>query len=83
MNEVLTNLPYPRYIVQDEDGEILKCVLNENEIVKFNPSEVYQIEKVLKKRKRGKKLQYYVKWLHLDKKFNSWIDENQFVTLNK
>ena len=83
VKEVLTNLPYPRYIVQDEDGEILKCVLNENEIVKFNPSEVYQIEKVLKKRKRGKKLQYYVKWLHLDKKFNSWIDENQFVALNK
>ena len=31
------NLPLPRYIVKDQNDEVLDSVLNENEIVKYTP----------------------------------------------
>ena len=81
IHEILSNLPFSRYIVKDEQGEILKCVLNENEIVRYIPNDVYQVEYVIKKRKRGKKTQFFVKWLHHDEKFNSWVDAKDIVQL--
>ena len=54
--EVKTNLSYPRYIVQDLEGEELSSVLNENELVSYTPKDGYKIEKILKRRtKRWKK----------------------------
>ena len=35
--------------------------------------EVYKIEKILKKRKRGKQEEYFVKWLGYPDKYNSWV----------
>lgn len=40
-------------------------------VVKDNDS-LWQIEKVIKRDRRGR---YYVKWLGFPTKFNSWVDE--------
>ena len=80
IRKVLNNLPFPRYIVEDAFGEELDSILNENELVKYIPPEngEYFIDKILKTRviARGEnkgKIEHFVSWLHLDKKFNSWV----------
>ena len=73
VSRVLHNLPLPRYIVKDEHGEELDSILNENELIAYNPGDRYMIEKILKKRMRKGTREVLVKWLHLDKKFNEWI----------
>ena len=35
--------------------------------------DVYKIETILKKRKKGRRVQYLVKWLGYPESFNSWI----------
>ena len=35
--------------------------------------EVYKIESILKKRKKGRRVQYLVKWLGYQESFNGWI----------
>ena len=73
ISKVLSNLPQPRYIVKDERDDELDCILHENEIVAYEPSDVYQIEKVLKTRWRNGKKQVLVRWLHYDDSFDSWL----------
>lgn len=74
VSKVLDNLPLARYVVKDYLNEELDNILNENELVAYNPSDKYKIEKILKERtnKKGKK-EFLVKWLHYDNKFNEWI----------
>ncbi len=38
-------------------------------------SDVYKIEKILKRRKSGKKTEYFVKWKGYDDDFNSWVTD--------
>lgn len=73
ISKVLDNLPRPRYVVKDENNEVLDNILNENELVAYKPSDVYDIEKVIKTRWRKGKKEALVRWLHYDKKFDSWI----------
>ena len=42
---------------------------------------MYEIEKILKKRGKGKNVQYLVKWLGYPNKFNSWVSNRQFQLL--
>ena len=56
-----------------KQGDELDNVLNENELITYKLSDVYQVEKVLKTRMRKGKKEAFVKWLHYDDKFNSWI----------
>jgi len=79
---VLKNLPFPRYIVEDEHGEELNCILNENELIAYEGKD-FQIEKVIRKRKNKKtgRNEYFVKWLGYSDNFNSWVDENDVIPL--
>ena len=43
---------------------------------------VYDVEKVLKTRRRNGKIEYYVKWKGYPNKFNSWIDSCSLVSAN-
>lgn len=36
---------------------------------------IFEVEKILKKRKKGNKVLYYVKWVGYDSKHNSWVAE--------
>ena len=42
-------------------------------------SEVFRIEKVIRKRKKNGIKELYVKWKGFDSSFNSWIPESNVV----
>ena len=43
----------------------------------IKPDDVYEVEKILKKRGRGRNVQYLVKWLGYPNKFNSWVPASE------
>lgn len=63
------------YRIEDLDGEEIKGTFYEAEIQKiiFDETAERAIEKIIKQQKRGKDLQYLVKWVGWPNKFNSWI----------
>ena len=69
----------PMYKLQDLKNEKIKGMFYTNELQKVDKDEnsLWFIEKILKKRKRNAKLQYFVKWQGFDKSFSSWIDANE------
>jgi hypothetical protein len=63
------------YGLDDYDGESIKGKFYEFEIQKIvKEDDVYDVEKILKTRKRRGKTEYFVKWKGYPDKFNSWID---------
>jgi hypothetical protein len=64
----------PVYLVKDDHGEILEGTFYAEELQKvIKTDDVYKIETILKKRKKGRRVQYLVKWLGYPESFNSWI----------
>ena len=64
----------PVYLVKDDHGEILEGTFYAEELQKvIKTDDVYKIEPILKKRKKGRRVQYLVKWLGYQESFNSWI----------
>ena len=66
ITKVLTNLPFPRYIIREYEGEEIIGPFFEDELVKYIPDDIYPIE-VLKKRKTKKGEEYlihYIGWPH-------------------
>ena len=64
----------PVYLVKDDRGEILEGTFYAEEIQKvIKTDDVYKIEIISKKRKKGRRVQYLVKWLGYPESFNSWI----------
>ena len=43
--------------------------------------DLWKVEEILKTRGKGRKKQYYVKWLHWPKKFNSWLNASDVKNL--
>ena len=74
----------PVYKLKDLDGEELKGTFYEKELQKIiKEDDVYEIEKILKKRGRGNNVHYLVKWLGYPNKFNSWVPASErFKPLN-
>jgi hypothetical protein len=58
------------YILKDENGETIKGGFYEQEIQKTKHTDVYLVEKVIKR--KGDKL--FVKWLGYPPSHNSWLD---------
>ena len=46
-------------------------------IIHDNPTQLYTIEKIIKRRIRGKSKEVLVKWLGFARNFNSWIPESE------
>ena len=67
--------------LRDYNGEMLEGTFYRQELQKVpeNRDRVYRVEEVLKTRKRGKKKEFYVKWVGYPKQFNSWISEDDMV----
>ena len=62
------------YVVKDDHGEILEGTFYAEELQKVNKTDdVYKIETILKKRKKGRRVQYLVISLGYPDTFNSWI----------
>lgn len=74
---------YPTYPVtyelKDLSGESIKGKFYEQEIqrVEKRDDDLFEIEKILKTRKRGSRVEYYVKWKGYPEKFNSWTSDLQ------
>lgn len=85
IDQVLTNLPVPRYKLKDILGEEISGSFFEDELILFNPPDdlEYPIEKVIKKRKLGGTTQYLVKYVGWPEKFNEWKSEQEFIQLNQ
>ena len=69
------NPTYPvTYVLKDLAGEYIKGKFYEQEIQKVvKTDDVYDVEKVLKTRRRDGKVENFVKWKGYPDKFNSWI----------
>ena len=66
------------YKIKDLADDPIEGTFYESELQKVIKSEdiLYRVEKVLRKRKRGKTKEMYVKWEGWPSKFNSWIPES-------
>ena len=54
----------PVYLIKDDHGEILEGTFYSETLHKvIKKDDVYKIEMILKKRKKGRRVQYLVKWL--------------------
>ena len=73
----------PVYKLKDWNGEEIKGTFYQSELQKVNKSNdsLWKIEKVLKKRIRGRHRELLIKWLGWPTKFNSWIVEDQIQQL--
>jgi len=77
--KVLPTQP-PTYRIADYGGEWLQGAFYQPELQKVvKKDDIFQIETILDRRRRGKRNQYLVKWLGYPNKFNSWIDEDDLV----
>ena len=65
------------YQLIDEMGDKIEGSFYEQELLKTEVPEYYEIEKILDERKVGKKKEFFVKFLGWNKKFNAWLPENQ------
>ena len=64
------------YEIKDLNDEIIKGVFYERELQKTkNTSEVYVIEKIIRKNKD----KYLVKWRNYSNDFNSWVDKDDVI----
>ena len=72
----------PVYKLKDYDDEELQGTFYEAELQKVGKQDdVFDIEKILKKRGKGKNVQYLVKWLGYPNKFNSWVSDSEIKHL--
>jgi hypothetical protein len=64
------------YGIADENSEVIKGRFYQEELqlVEKPRDDFYEVEKILKKRKRGNKTEYFVKWRHYPESMNSWTD---------
>jgi len=63
------------YGLTDYGGETIKGRFYAQELQKVTKQDdVYEIEQVVKTRRRGGKVEYFVKWKGYPSKFNSWVD---------
>ena len=64
------------YKIKGLNGEIIKGIFYEKELQKTkNTSEVYVIEKIIRKNKN----KYLVKWRNYSNDFNSWVDKDDVI----
>jgi hypothetical protein len=63
------------YRLVDMSGEAIQGTFYRQELQKVKDKKVYDVEKVMRTRKKGTKKQYLIKWMGYPDTFNSWVDE--------
>jgi transposase InsO family protein len=63
----------PLYILKDHGDEILKGAFYQEELQTVISPEIWEVEKVIKTRGRGKGKDFFVKWKGYPAKFNQWV----------
>ena len=72
ITKVLKNLPVPRYKLKDYSDEDITGSFFEDELVRYDPSEFYDI-KVIKKRKTKRGVEYLVNFIGYPESMNQWV----------
>ena len=67
------------YKLKDLAGEVIEGTFYKEELQKITDSGYYPVEKVLKKRKRHGKVEYFVKFQGYPEKFNAWVDDVKMI----
>ncbi len=64
------------YRLKDMADEVITGSFYQSELQKIsvNQDQMWKVETIIKTRGKGRNKQYFVKWLHFPKKFNSWIN---------
>lgn len=72
---IVQGLKVPTYQLEDLNGEEIKGTFYREELVRVRLADntEFQIDNILKRRGKGKKLEYFVKWKGYGDDFNSWI----------
>ncbi|CAF1104621.1 unnamed protein product, partial [Brachionus calyciflorus] len=71
------------YIIKDLNDETIEGRFYEQELQKINKNEeIYQIDKIIRKRKKNNKLEYFVSWIGYPKSFNSWVKKEDVMPSN-
>ena len=69
-------LPIPTYTLKSlDDGEVIVGNFYANELQLIR-GDVWKVEKVIKRRKRGRINEVFVKWLGFGDQHNSWVNAN-------
>jgi hypothetical protein len=65
----------PIYRLKNFHDEEIKRTFYQSELqrVDVRDDDIWKIETILKTKGKGNNKQYFIKWLHWPKKFNSWI----------
>ena len=80
VSEKLRTIP-TTYRVKDLVDEQIYGIFyhQELQLVRVGQDKVYTVERILKKRNRGKKIEYFVKWKWYGDKFNTWIIKEDVI----
>ena len=81
IQDVKKNLPVPRYVLADYNGETIVGHFFEDELVAYEPDDFYEIE-VLKTRKRKKKIEYLVHYIGYPNDMDQWLNASQLKKLS-
>ena len=68
----------PFYKLKDEKDNQLDFRSYTEDIQKISDP-VYRIEKIIKRRKKNKRIEYFVKWLNYPENYNSWIASENVI----
>ena len=72
----------PVYRLKDQQGEVIEGVFYEPELQEVEKEDdVYQVERIIKKRTRKGKIEYLVKWRGYPEKFNSYVSVKDLKSL--
>ena len=78
--KIKTNLPVPRYILQDSGGEQIVGSFFEDEIVPFTPPDHFDIQVIGERGTRHSK-EYLVHFVGYPKKLDQWVREKNIINL--
>ena len=74
IKEIKTNNKIPMYVLETYNGdETIVGSFYSFGLVKIT-GDIFWVEKVIKKRRRNNKLEYFVKWKGFNDNYNSWKD---------
>lgn len=75
----------PMYKLKDLKDEMIKGLFYSSELQKVDKDEnsLWFIESILRRRKRNKTRQFFVKWQGFPSSFNSWVDEKDVKDVSK
>ena len=70
------------YKIKDLQGELLQGRFYEQELQKINKTDnLFRIEAILKRQRKGKHTEYFIKWQGYPDTFNSWVREEDLTNV--